>query len=207
MTPHRPAPPRPRRMSPPVPPPLPRRERQAHSVRPTPPPLPVRVPRAAPSLPAPATMPPELPPRQPQPPQQAYHLDPHSLENTATKLSPPPPVRTRRERAADARERGEAAARRMSSMAQLSEIHPGDVIAERYRVTSVLGRARGLLLDAAHSGFEQRVVVRVISPALADSKAVDLFQRATRILSKLETQHVARIIDVGTLPNGSFYLV
>jgi serine/threonine-protein kinase len=92
-------------------------------------------------------------------------------------------------------------------MAQMNEIHPGDIIAQRYRVNAVLGRGRGLLLDAAHTAFEQRVVVRVISPALADAKAVDRFQRETRILSQLETEHVARIIDVGTLPNGSLFLV
>ncbi len=92
-------------------------------------------------------------------------------------------------------------------MAQMTEFHPGDIIADRYRVTSVLGRGRGLLLDAAHTAFEQRVVVRVISPALADAKAVDRFQRETRLLSQLETEHAARIIDVGTLPNGALYLV
>ncbi len=89
----------------------------------------------------------------------------------------------------------------------MTEIHPGDVIADRYRVSAVLGRGRGLLLDAMHTSFQQRVVVRVISPALADAKAVDRFQLETRILSELETEHVARIIDVGTLPNGALYLV
>jgi len=89
----------------------------------------------------------------------------------------------------------------------MADIHPGDIIAGRYRVNAVLGRARGLLLDAAHTSFDQRVVIRVISPALADPKAIDQFQRETRILSQLESAHVARIIDVGTLPNGSLYLV
>lgn len=132
------------------------------------------------------------------------------LETTHTQLSPPPvaPARDlRRERAAEARERGRVAARRLASMAQMTEFHPGDVIADRYRVNAVIGRGRGLLLDAAHVAFDQRVVARVISPALADAKAVDRFQRETRILSKLETDYVARIIDVGTLPNGALYLV
>ncbi len=129
------------------------------------------------------------------------------LETTNTQLSADPAETRRHRRAAEARRRAEAAARRATSMAQMSEIHPGDVLAGRYCVTTVLGRGRGLLLDAKHTSFDQRVVARVISPALADAKAVDRFQRETRILSQLETEHVARIIDVGTLPNGALFLV
>ena len=110
-------------------------------------------------------------------------------------------------RALEAKRRREAAVRRVAaSSPQWQELHPGDVVAGRYRVDAIMGRTRGMLLDCSHTGFDQRVAIRVISPALADSKAVDRFQREIRLLSKLESEHVARIIDVGTLPNGALFL-
>lgn len=86
-------------------------------------------------------------------------------------------------------------------------IRPGDVIAGKYRVRTILGRSRGFLVEAFHTEFDQRVVIRVLSPALCDDKEIERFRREARTLAKLESEHVARIIDVGTLPDGSFYLV
>jgi serine/threonine-protein kinase len=86
-------------------------------------------------------------------------------------------------------------------------IRPGDVIAGKYRVRTILGRSRGFLVEAFHTEFDQRVVIRVLSPALCDEKEIERFRREARTLAKLESEHVARIIDVGTLPDGAFYLV
>jgi eukaryotic-like serine/threonine-protein kinase len=88
-----------------------------------------------------------------------------------------------------------------------NEIHPGDLVAGKFRVRSILGRSRGLLLDAFHTEFDQRVVVKLLPAAAADEKEVERFRREARTLAKLESEHVARIIDVGTQPDGSFYLV
>ncbi|MFO0758204.1 MAG: protein kinase [Byssovorax sp.] len=69
-----------------------------------------------------------------------------------------------------------------------------------------MSRTRGFLVEAFHTEFDQRVVVRVLSPALCDEKEVERFRRESRILAKLESEYVARILDVGTLPDGAFYL-
>jgi eukaryotic-like serine/threonine-protein kinase len=109
--------------------------------------------------------------------------------------------------------RDERAARRqrhvvMQDVPRPRDIHPGDVVAGRYTVTRILSRERGVLLEASHTSFAQRVAIRVISPALAsDPKAVERFHREARVLSQLESDHVARIIDVGTLDDGSLFLV
>jgi serine/threonine-protein kinase len=86
-------------------------------------------------------------------------------------------------------------------------IKPGDVIAGKYRVRTILSRSRGYLVEAFHTEFDQRVVIRVLSPALCDDKEIERFRREARTLAKLESEHVARILDVGTLPDGAFYLV
>jgi serine/threonine-protein kinase len=87
------------------------------------------------------------------------------------------------------------------------DLRPGDVVAGKYRVSAVLGRARGLLLEANHVDFDQRVVLRVLAPSLCDEREVERFRRETRVLAKLESEHVARIHDVGSLPDGGLYLV
>lgn len=84
-------------------------------------------------------------------------------------------------------------------------IRPGEVIGGKYRVRAILSRTRGFLVEAFHTEFDQRVVVRILSPALCDEKEVDRFRREARTLAKLESEHVARILDVGTLPDGAFF--
>ncbi len=85
-------------------------------------------------------------------------------------------------------------------------IRPGDVIGGKYRVRAILSRTRGFLVEAFHTEFDQRVVVRILSPAICDEKEVERFRRESRILAKLETEYAARILDVGNLPDGAFYL-
>lgn len=90
---------------------------------------------------------------------------------------------------------------------QPQELRPGDVVAGKFRVRSILSQNRGVLVEAFHTEFDQRVVIRLISPHEADEKEVERFRRESRVLAKLESEHAARIIDVGTQPDGSFYLV
>src|SRR5262245_15685457 len=87
------------------------------------------------------------------------------------------------------------------------EIHPGDVIAGKYRVRAILGRNHGLLVDAFHTEFDQRVVIKVLLPGAGDAKEIERFRRESRTLAKLSSEHAARIIDVGSESDGTFYLV
>jgi serine/threonine-protein kinase len=84
-------------------------------------------------------------------------------------------------------------------------IKPGDVIAGKYRVRAILSRSRGFLVEAFHTEFDQRVAIRVLSPALVDDKEVERFRREARTLAKLESEHVARIVDVGKTQDGAFF--
>jgi serine/threonine-protein kinase len=87
------------------------------------------------------------------------------------------------------------------------EIHPGDVIAGKYRVRAILGRTHGLLVEGFHTEFDQRVVIKILLAGHGDDREIERFRREARTLAKLESEHVARIIDVGTEPDGSFYLI
>ena len=64
-----------------------------------------------------------------------------------------------------------------------------------------------MLVEAFHTEFDQRVVIRIMSPAMCDAKEIERFRREARTLAKLESEHVARIFDVGTESDGTFYFV
>ncbi len=87
------------------------------------------------------------------------------------------------------------------------EIHPGDVIAGKYRVRAIISRQPTLLVEGFHVEFDQRVVIKLLLAGTGDDKEIERFRREARTLAKLETEHAARILDVGTQADGSFYLV
>ncbi len=84
-------------------------------------------------------------------------------------------------------------------------IKPGDVIAGKYRVRAIMSRSRGFLVEAFHTEFDQRVAIRILSPHIVDEKEVERFRREARTLAKLESEHVARILDVGQTQDGAFF--
>ncbi len=88
-----------------------------------------------------------------------------------------------------------------------TDIHPGDLVAGRYRVNSIVDRSRGLLLDGYHTALNQRVTIRIISPSLTTPKGVEQFRREAEAASQLESEHAARILDFGKLSDGSLYWV
>ncbi len=87
------------------------------------------------------------------------------------------------------------------------DVHPGDVIGGKYRVRAILSRHPTFVVEAFHVEFDQRVVIKLLLAGTGDDKEIERFRREARTLSKLETEHAARIIDVGTESDGSFYLV
>jgi len=91
-------------------------------------------------------------------------------------------------------------------MRSANDIHPGALIG-KYRVRTVLGRKHGFTIDAFHTSFDQRAIIKLLLPHQADAREVERFRREARALSKIASEHVARIIDVGSEADGSFYLV
>lgn len=80
-------------------------------------------------------------------------------------------------------------------------------MAGKYRIRTILGRGHGVLVEAFNTEFDQRVAIRLLLAGQTDDKELERFRREARTLAKLESEHVARIIDVGTQQDGTFYLV
>ena len=90
-----------------------------------------------------------------------------------------------------------------------SPVSPGDVLAGKYRVERVLGvGGMGVVVAATHLQLEQLVALKFLLPsALLKPSAVGRFEREARAAVRLRSEHVARVIDVGTMEDGAPYIV
>ena len=85
----------------------------------------------------------------------------------------------------------------------------GEMLAGKYRVERILGHGgMGVVVAATHVQLNQHVAIKFLLPdALANSDVVARFQREARAAVKIQSEHVARVIDVGTLESGAPYMV
>ncbi|HEX7601864.1 MAG TPA: serine/threonine-protein kinase, partial [Polyangiaceae bacterium] len=90
-----------------------------------------------------------------------------------------------------------------------SPVAMGDVLAGKYRVERVLGRGgMGVVVAATHLHLDQRVAIKFLLPdALSHADVVSRFAREAKAASKVTSEHVAKVIDVGTLDSGAPYMV
>ena len=66
----------------------------------------------------------------------------------------------------------------------------------------------GVVVAARHEQLEQRVAIKFVrDEALGNEDAVARFLREARAAVKLKSEHVARVLDVGTLESGAPYMV
>src|SRR4051812_20474846 len=89
-------------------------------------------------------------------------------------------------------------------------VSPGDVLAGKYRVERVLGvGGMGLVVAATHLELEQLVAVKLLLPEAAERpEVVARFSREAKAAAKIQSEHVARVSDVGMLEElGTPYLV
>src|SRR5689334_16019334 len=84
----------------------------------------------------------------------------------------------------------------------------GQVVDNRYRLESVLGRGgMGLVFKAAHLGLRRQVAVKILHPSLAASPEVrSRFEREALAVGKVDHPNCVATYDVGRLSDGSLYL-
>jgi serine/threonine protein kinase len=89
------------------------------------------------------------------------------------------------------------------------EVTAGQLIAGKYRVEQVLGRGgMGVVMSAMHEHLNQRVALKFLTDnAYLQPEAVARFVREARAAVQIQSEHVARVMDVGTLDSGAPYMV
>jgi serine/threonine protein kinase len=96
-----------------------------------------------------------------------------------------------------------------SSLEPVSPVKPGDVLADKYEVERTLGvGGMGVVVAARHLHIQHRVALKFLLPeAVKDGVAVARFLREAQAAMSIQSEHVARVTDVGTLGDGTPYLV
>ncbi|MBL8714414.1 MAG: serine/threonine protein kinase [Myxococcales bacterium] len=86
---------------------------------------------------------------------------------------------------------------------------PGDLIDGKYRVERVLGvGGMGVVVAARHQRLGETVAIKLLLPQAARTTAdVQRFLREGRAASRLRSEHVVRVLDLGEQPGGAPYLV
>jgi tRNA A-37 threonylcarbamoyl transferase component Bud32 len=91
----------------------------------------------------------------------------------------------------------------------VSPVGPGDVLADKYKVERVLAiGGMGVVVAARHLHLDERYAIKFLQPdALSNVEAVSRFAREARAAVRIKSEHVARVIDVGTLEVGGPFMV
>lgn len=87
--------------------------------------------------------------------------------------------------------------------------NPGEILLGKYRVEDVIGiGGMGRVVKASHLYLQQPVAIKILLPQMAESQStVARFLREAQATSKLRSEHIARVMDVGTLPDGAPFIV
>src|SRR5215468_8507690 len=95
------------------------------------------------------------------------------------------------------------------SVNQHGPIPIGVVLAGKYRVERVLDQGgMGVVVKAMHLQLNQPVAMKFLLPeVLGNQQVVQRFLREAQAAVRLKSEHVARVIDVGTLETGAPYMV
>lgn len=88
------------------------------------------------------------------------------------------------------------------------DIRPGDVLAGRYLVEAELGRGgMGVVFAVRHIALDTGMALKVMRPDIAAKpESARRFSREARAAARLESEHVVRVFDVGTLASGQPYM-
>jgi serine/threonine-protein kinase len=85
----------------------------------------------------------------------------------------------------------------------------GEVVAERYRVESVLGEGgMGVVYRVEHTHLRKSYALKVLRPECASTHdVVARFEREAIAAGRIESEHVVAATDFGRLADSSFFLV
>jgi serine/threonine-protein kinase len=94
-------------------------------------------------------------------------------------------------------------------IARFGGLRPGEIIAGKYYVEGVIGSGgMGVVVAARHVDLDRKVAIKFLLPTMtSEHEAVARFAREARAVAKLQSEHVARVLDVGTLDDGGPYMV
>ncbi|MFT3764103.1 MAG: serine/threonine-protein kinase [Minicystis sp.] len=88
-------------------------------------------------------------------------------------------------------------------------IAEGSILAGKYRVERILGKGgMGMVVAAMHLSLEKRVALKFLLPEMAQNpELVARFAREAKAASRIQSEHVATVLDTGQLESGAPFMV
>ncbi len=85
----------------------------------------------------------------------------------------------------------------------------GSLVGGKYLVEETVAEGGiGVIVAARHLALEQRVAIKHLkAKALENPSLVERFVREARLAAQISSEHVVRVFDVGSLPEGGPYMV
>jgi serine/threonine-protein kinase len=85
----------------------------------------------------------------------------------------------------------------------------GEIIAGKYRLEKIIGKGgMGVVVSGRHIGLDEPVAVKILRPAMMSVEGmVARFTREARAASKIKSEYVVRVMDVGQLEGGVPFMV
>jgi serine/threonine-protein kinase len=85
----------------------------------------------------------------------------------------------------------------------------GEIISGKYEVHELIGAGgMGFVVSARHLELGEKVALKFLRPeALSNQELVGRFAREARASVKIKSEYVARVFDVGNLPDGAPFIV
>ena len=98
---------------------------------------------------------------------------------------------------------------RTNAFEPMNSVEPGQVVAGKYEVERVIGQGgMGTVISAVHVQLRERVAIKLLSPeASGRTESISRFMREARAAARIKSEHVAKVSDVGTLDEGTPYIV
>jgi serine/threonine-protein kinase len=89
------------------------------------------------------------------------------------------------------------------------ELEPGTVLLGKYRIDALIGSGgMGNVVRASHLFLHQPVAIKILLPTMTENAStVQRFLREAQATVKLKSEHSARVMDVGTTPEGTPFMV
>ncbi|HEY2515374.1 MAG TPA: protein kinase [Polyangiaceae bacterium] len=86
-------------------------------------------------------------------------------------------------------------------------IPAGTVVGGKYRVEQVIGvGGMGVVLLATHVQLREKVALKLLRRVVTHPGSFERFVREARVSSRIRSEHVARVFDLGTLADGRPYI-
>lgn len=88
-------------------------------------------------------------------------------------------------------------------------LQPGEIIGGKYRIVEPIGEGgMSFVVSAIHLDLGEKVAIKILRPELMENEEiVHRFTREARAAVRIKSEHVAHIIDVGNLLDGTPYIV